>query len=87
MSILVVLDPYASAGFRLSTLDGCSGNDEFRSTVAPHLPSRIAVLIDSGILQEGKAVNLLTSEVYEVVCVCHARIGLTALVLRLRMRF
>lgn len=73
MSVLVVLNPDASAGFRLSALDRCGGNDEFRSAVAPHLPSGIAVLIDSGILQEGKAVDLLTCEVYEVVCVCHAR--------------
>ena len=61
MSILIVLDPYASAGFRLSTLDGCGGNDEFRSAVTSHLPPGIAVLVDSGILQEGKAVDLLTS--------------------------
>ena len=76
MSFLVVLYSDTSARLSVSTLNGSSRDFKDSSAVAPHFPSCVPILISSCELQEGEPMYLLTSEVFEIPCVCHIRIGL-----------
>ena len=73
VSVLVVLIPEASAGICRSVDHIVRGDDVLRTAVTSHLPSRVAPVVRSCILQECEAADLLSRKVPEITRMFHAK--------------
>ena len=71
VSVPIVLCPQASAGLRVTALDGACSCVEYHSAVASYFPDCVPGITQLYKFEECYPVNLLPGQILKVSCVCH----------------